>query len=80
MTEWLTKRRDRNKFPPGEAIFLDVPNTKYPNKYSQGLFFYSDRSGNSSSDLEIFCGVYFKDVTEEIMKDPLGKVLFEDCK
>ena len=52
MIQWLRKFWNKNKVPPGEAIFLDVPNTKYPNKYSEGLFFYTDQNGNSSSDLE----------------------------
>ena len=52
MIKWLKKLWGNNKLPAGELILLDVPNTKYPNKYSEGLFFYTDENGNSSSDLE----------------------------
>ena len=52
MIKWLKKLWGNNKLPAGESILLDVPNTKYPNKYSEGLFFYTDEYGNSSSDLE----------------------------
>jgi len=29
-----------------------LPDTKYPNKYSEGLFFYTDENGGSSLDLK----------------------------
>jgi hypothetical protein len=44
------------------------------------LLIYQSYINRPPSDLEIFCGVYFKGVTEEIMNEPLGKALFEDCK
>ena len=44
------------------------------------LLIYQSYINRPPSDLEIFCGVYFKGVTEEIMNEPLGKALFKDCK
>ena len=36
----------------GEAIFLGVPSTEYPEKYSEGLFFWTNHEGNSQTSLE----------------------------
>ena len=36
----------------GEGIFLNVPSTNYPDKYSEGLFFWTNQDGNSQSSLE----------------------------
>ena len=51
MFNWLNKLFV-NHLELGESIFLDVPSTKYPNKYSEGLFFWTDQEGNSQSTLE----------------------------
>ena len=42
----------KSKIPEGESIFLDVPSTQYPKKYSEGLFIYTDVDGRTSSALE----------------------------
>ena len=43
------------------------------------LFMYQAYINRPPSELEIFCGVYSEGLTDEIMKEPLGKLLFEDC-
>lgn len=44
------------------------------------LLMYQSYINRPPSELEIFCEVYFKNVTKEIMKEPLGKALFKECK
>jgi hypothetical protein len=51
MFDWL-KKLWGNKLDEGESIFLNVPPTNYPDKYSEGLFFWTDKDGNSQSTLE----------------------------
>ena len=51
MLSWLRKLFG-NKIDEGEGILLDVPYTQYPEKYSEGLFFWTDKNGNSQSTLE----------------------------
>ena len=43
------------------------------------LLIYQAYINRPPSELEIFCGVYSEGLTDEIMKEPLGKLLFEDC-
>jgi hypothetical protein len=42
----------KSKIPEGESIFLDVPSTQYPKKYSEGLFIYTDLDARTSSSLD----------------------------
>ena len=51
MLSWF-KKLWGNKLDEGEFIFVNVPSTKYPNKYSEGLFFWTDQDGKSQSTLE----------------------------
>jgi len=51
IVEWF-KNFFKSKIPEGESIFLDVPPTQYPKKYSEGLFIYTDADGRTSSSLE----------------------------
>lgn len=44
------------------------------------LLIYQAYINRPPSELEIFCGVYSEGLTDEIMKEPLGKILFEKCK
>ena len=51
IVEWF-KSFFKSKIPEGESIFLDVPSTQYPKKYSEGLFIYTDLDGRTSSSLD----------------------------
>ena len=51
MLDWL-KKLWGNELEEYESIFLNVAPTTYPDKYSEGLFFWTDKEGNSQSTLE----------------------------
>ena len=51
MLDWL-KKLWGNELEECESIFLNLAPTKYPDKYSEGLFFWTDKEGNSQSSLE----------------------------
>ena len=44
------------------------------------MLMYQSYINRPPSELEIFCSVYLEGLTEEIMNEPLGKLIFEKCK
>jgi len=56
------------------GILWDVPRTKYPNKYFEGLYFWFDQDGETQTSLEYHeeCGgdpeVFWAAMSDEIIK------------